>query len=136
MNNTTNNTTNNNKENNNDNNNNSTTSPSQQTSYNDLLTAISSLQFDLQRTVGFAGKLKRENGMLKSGYDEMKTALLRTRKRYGETRGALMEHMSESDKREKNVEIVVMKWKAQLESRTKELENLQVSGNRKRGERR
>ena len=64
--------------------------------------------------------------MVRQNYDEMKIALLRTRKRYSETRGALLEHMESATLREANVEAVVTKWKAQLESRTKELENLQL----------
>jgi len=94
--------------------------------YADLLTSITTLQSDLQKTLTYSHKLKRENVFLKENYDEMKTALIRTQKRYGETRSSLQEYMDKSTKREKNVEIVVEKWKAQLTSRTKELEEMQI----------
>lgn len=63
---------------------------------------------------------------LQKNYDELKTALVRTRQRYSDTRTALLDQMSSSTQKDSSIEAAITKWKSQLDSRTKELEALQA----------
>jgi len=103
------------------------TSSSSSLPYTELLSTISSLQLDLQRTVNLASTLKLENSAVRKNYDELKTSLIRTRARYTETRSSLLSQMSSAASRDSAVEASVSKWKAQLLARTKELEELQAN---------
>ncbi|GMH93222.1 hypothetical protein TrST_g7313 [Triparma strigata] len=98
----------------------------QSVQYQELLSTISELQLDLQRTVGLASKLKNENAGVRKNYEEIKSALVRTRQRYSDTRTALLEQMEASAQKESSIESAITKWKSQLDGRTKELEALQA----------
>ena len=87
--------------------------------YTELLSTISELQLDLQRTVSLAQKLKAENIGVRKNYDEIKTSLLRTRQRYSDTRSALLEQIETGARKEGQIEGAIAKWRQQLDSRTR-----------------
>ena len=87
--------------------------------YTELLSTISELQLDLQRTVSLAQKLKAENAGVRKNYEEIKTSLVRTRQRYGDTRSALLEQIETSTAKEAQIENAIAKWRQQLDSRTR-----------------
>ena len=93
--------------------------------YTDLLTTISSLQLDLQKTVKLCSDLKRENSVVVDSYGKVKVALVQTRTRYNETRSALLEQQVEVDERDARVEGLVNKWKGMVDDKSKDLVELQ-----------
>ena len=72
--------------------------------YNELLATISELQMDLQRTVSLATKLKAENTGARKNYEEIKLALVRTRRRYAELRVVSNSREEEITSRENEME--------------------------------
>ena len=72
--------------------------------YQELLSTISELQMDLQRTVSLATKLKSENTSARRNYEEIKLALVRTRKRYSELRDLSNSREDEITAKESEIE--------------------------------
>lgn len=97
------------------------------TQYENLLGTITELQTDLQRTVQVASDLKAENADLRRNCEDLKASLIRTRTRYAETRTSLLKQLQLTTERERAVDDAVAKWKSQLDSRTRELEEMRAS---------
>mmetsp|Transcript_19673 Transcript_19673/g.41150 ORF Transcript_19673/g.41150 Transcript_19673/m.41150 type:complete len:630 (-) Transcript_19673:23-1912(-) len=94
--------------------------------YQELLATISELQMDLQRTVALAKKLKSENTSARRNYEEIKLALVRTRKRYSELRDVSNAREEEITTKETEMEAKMSSWRAQVEAESKRFSDLQA----------
>ncbi|GMH71316.1 hypothetical protein TrRE_jg6645 [Triparma retinervis] len=94
--------------------------------YQELLSTISELQMDLQRTVSLATKLKSENTSARRNYEEIKLALVRTRKRYSELRDLSNSREDEITAKESEIEARMASWRAQVEAESKRFSDLQA----------
>ncbi|KAJ1447091.1 hypothetical protein M885DRAFT_544020 [Pelagophyceae sp. CCMP2097] len=97
-----------------------------QAAYESLLNTVESLQADLQQTITTCHGLREANGQLQRNYEQCKSELVRQRGKFGETRQMLIDASKAKIDTDRHTEFIVRKWKAQLDQRTGELEELQA----------
>ena len=92
--------------------------------YLTLMKTVESLQADLQETITTCHSLREANTRLSKGYEAAKAEAVRQREKFHVTRTQLVEATKAKIESDRNTELVVSKWKAQLDERTKELDIL------------
>mmetsp|Transcript_12593 Transcript_12593/g.41276 ORF Transcript_12593/g.41276 Transcript_12593/m.41276 type:complete len:1027 (-) Transcript_12593:628-3708(-) len=92
--------------------------------YATLMRTVESLQSDLQETITTCHSLREANARLSKGYEGAKAEAVRQRDKFNVTRAQLVEATKAKIESDRNTELAVSKWKAQLDDRTKELDVL------------
>ncbi|CAM9589437.1 unnamed protein product [Chrysoparadoxa australica] len=101
-------------------------SGSSRSKYDQMLGTVTHLQSDLQRTLGLCQALRDENDKLRSNFEVVKAELLKIREKYQQQRQQLLDAVESRMETDVQTEAMVQKWRAQLDSRTRELELLQA----------
>ena len=94
--------------------------------YMTLMKTVESLQGDLQETITTCHSLREANSRLSKGYEAAKAEAGRQREKFQVTRSQLVEATKAKIESDRNTEVVVAKWKSQLDERTSELDMLQA----------
>ncbi|KAJ8599028.1 hypothetical protein CTAYLR_007662 [Chrysophaeum taylorii] len=92
--------------------------------YATLMHTVESLQTDLQQTITTCHGLREANTQLQKNYEACKTELLRQREKFNTTRAQLIEATKAKIEADRSTELIVQKWKAQLDERTREYTRL------------
>ncbi|CAM9941955.1 unnamed protein product [Discosporangium mesarthrocarpum] len=92
--------------------------------YEKLLSTVGSLQGDLQRTLVVCRSLRDENEKLKLNFDAVRTEMVRLREKHNTTRAQLLEAIESRVEADQRTDVLVQKWKVQMEAQTREMESL------------
>jgi len=93
--------------------------------YATLLNTVESLQADLQQTITTCHSLREQNAILQRDHDKAREEVLRQREKVAANRTELVEQAKAKIEADRATEALVAKWKVQLDSRTRELEEVQ-----------
>uniref|UniRef100_A0A7S3JYT2 Uncharacterized protein n=1 Tax=Aureoumbra lagunensis TaxID=44058 RepID=A0A7S3JYT2_9STRA len=94
--------------------------------YSTLMRTVESLQSDLQETIATCHELRQGKESAEKGYDTARSEVEKLREALRTTRSQLVEATTAKIEADRNTELVVTKWKSQLDERTSELETVQA----------
>ncbi len=90
--------------------------------YSTLLSTVSELRTDLERTLNKIHSLEDQNRTLTNNYQTIKDELIETRKKYNEVKETYMQTVSEKFEAEEKYEAVISNVQSQLTEKSKEFE--------------
>ena len=94
--------------------------------YNGLLATVSELQSDLQTAVAMCNQLRDSNDSLQKNYEACRVELVRQREKFQEARSQLIDAHKTKMELDRQNEMAIQRWKAQVEHRQRELEDVQA----------